>query len=104
MTATPTADTAGRARRTRIIRIAQVGFSVAIVVAIFAYAICDRRRPFGRETCVRLSRFPADRADRTSTERGDSHALGTAQRDHPRHGPVGCSKAERWLVAKQRYA
>jgi putative heme transporter len=39
MTATPTADTAGRARRTRIIRIAQVLFSVAIVVAIFAYAI-----------------------------------------------------------------
>ena len=39
MSATPTADAAARARRTRIIRIAQIGFSVAIVVAIFAYAI-----------------------------------------------------------------
>jgi hypothetical protein len=36
---TPTAEPAARARRKRIIRIAQVTFSVAIVVAIFAYAI-----------------------------------------------------------------
>jgi putative heme transporter len=39
MTATPTAEPAARARRTRIVRVAQVLFSVAIVVAIFAYAI-----------------------------------------------------------------
>jgi hypothetical protein len=39
MSATPTAEPAAKARRRRILRIAQVAFSVAIVVAIFAYAI-----------------------------------------------------------------
>jgi putative heme transporter len=39
MTATTIADPARHDQRKRIIRIAQVGFSVAIVVAIFAYAI-----------------------------------------------------------------
>jgi putative heme transporter len=39
MSANPTADTHTNTRRKRIIRIAQVLFSVAIVVAIFAYAI-----------------------------------------------------------------
>jgi hypothetical protein len=39
MTATPTDQPPTNARRKRIIRVAQVGFSVAIVVAIFAYAI-----------------------------------------------------------------
>jgi putative heme transporter len=39
MTATPTDQPPANARRKRILRIAQVGFSVAIVVAIFAYAI-----------------------------------------------------------------
>jgi putative heme transporter len=39
MTATTIADTARHDQRKRVIRIAQVGFSVAIVVAIFAYAI-----------------------------------------------------------------
>jgi putative heme transporter len=39
MSATPMAEAAAKARRRRILRIAQVAFSVAIVVAIFAYAI-----------------------------------------------------------------
>jgi putative heme transporter len=39
MTATPPAEAAARARRKRILRVVQVLFSVAIVVAIFAYAI-----------------------------------------------------------------
>ena len=39
MTATPTAQAAARARRTLIVRVLQALFSVAIVVAIFAYAI-----------------------------------------------------------------
>src|SRR5215218_10112211 len=39
MTATPTDQPPANARRKRVIRIAQVAFSVAIVVAIFAYAI-----------------------------------------------------------------
>jgi uncharacterized membrane protein YbhN (UPF0104 family) len=39
MTATPTDQPPATTRRKRILRIAQVGFSVAIVVAIFAYAI-----------------------------------------------------------------
>ena len=39
MTATPTDQPPAQARRKRILRIVQVGFSVAIVVAIFAYAI-----------------------------------------------------------------
>ena len=39
MSATTIADTARHDQRKRVIRIAQVGFSVAIVVAIFAYAI-----------------------------------------------------------------
>jgi hypothetical protein len=47
MTATPTADPARQALRTRIVRFAQVGFSVAIVVAIFAYAI-PRFAGYGR--------------------------------------------------------
>jgi uncharacterized membrane protein YbhN (UPF0104 family) len=39
MTATTVAETARHDKRKRIIRIAQVAFSVVIVVAIFAYAI-----------------------------------------------------------------